>query len=391
MNYKQSVYTIQLKNLKDNFEYTVNSFSGEREENKGNIKIKVCKSLFNDIKLNLSTDYLKELKKFLSSLKRELQNKGIDMSIFMNLHNEKVLINNEIDDNRSYGFLRLLFRDKYNNTYIKDIPILSCNPVNLYGEINFEIQKVINFTNGLKERNMKKFKSIPHVLSAKAASYFIHEIVGHTLEGDIYSYYKNKYNKMKIPEKLTVIDSVNNYEELIGIRKYDDLGIKIEPLVLIKQGKIQNILTMDINDSFDNKLYGVARRESYKFDALPRMRGTYIQPYDDMDKQDILNQYEKAIFLDEVFSGAVNHQTGNYSLNGNGFIVINGKLQEFVGNLRVSGNILKDISNIDYIGKDFNMFGNYCTKFGQTIRVGSGGPTISIASLSSGGVLYERR
>ncbi|NFQ55184.1 TldD family protein, partial [Clostridium botulinum] len=78
-------------------------------------------------------------------------------------------------------------------------------------------------------------------------------------------------------------------------------------------------------------------------------------------------------------------------LNGNGFIVKNGELQNFIGDLRISGDILKDISSIDYIGKDFDMFGNYCEKFGQFVRVGSGGPTISISSLNARGVLYGRR
>ncbi|BDB03818.1 metallopeptidase TldD-related protein [Clostridium botulinum] len=391
MNYKQSIYIIQLKYLKNDFEYVVDSFSGEREENIKNIKLNTCKSLFDDVQLNISTHYLRKLEKILQCIKRDLGKKDINISSLMNLHNEKVLIDNEKEDNRSYGFLRLLFKDNDNNMNIDDIPILSSDPEDLEDRIVYCTQKKVSFTNMYNTREKINFKFTPHILSPKATAYFIHEIVGHTLEGDSYRYYKNKYENMKISKKLTVIDSINDCDKLIGLQNYDDVGTKIEPLTLIKKGKIKNILATEIEDSFDHNLYGVARRESYKFDIFPRMRGTYILPFDDMEQQDILDKYENAIFVNEIFSGAVSQQTGNYSLKGNGFIVKNGELQNFIGDLKIDGNILKDLPLIDYIGKDFDMFGNYCTKFGQTVRVGSGGPTISIASLNSRGILYGRR
>ncbi|HBJ2610355.1 TPA: TldD family protein, partial [Clostridium botulinum] len=74
MNYKQSVYTIQLRYLKDDFEYIVNSFSGEREENIKNTKLNTCKSLFydlHDVPLNISTHYLKKLEKYLRCIKKD--------------------------------------------------------------------------------------------------------------------------------------------------------------------------------------------------------------------------------------------------------------------------------------------------------------------------------
>ena len=49
MNYKQSVYNIKWSYIKDNFEYIIDSFSGERCEENNCIKIKICKNLFEDI------------------------------------------------------------------------------------------------------------------------------------------------------------------------------------------------------------------------------------------------------------------------------------------------------------------------------------------------------
>lgn len=392
MNYKQSVYSIQIKSNKDDFEYIIDSFSGEREENLNNATIHICKSLFDNIQLNISSTYLINLKKNLLFIKKELEKKEVTLSIFMDLHNELVLIDNNKKDDRSYAYLRLIFKDNDNNIHIDDIPILSYNLYSLEYQIKYYANKYM-LTKKIyenKKRTEIDFGFIPHILSPKASGYFIHEIIGHILESDFYSYYYNKYKNMKISNKLTVIDSISGYEDLIGIRNYDDLGIKIKPLTLVNKGKLQNILSIHENDSFDNKLYGIARRESYKFNALPRMRNTYIEPFDDMSQQDILNKYQKAILVNETISGGVNPQTGSYYLIGNGFTVKNGEIQNFIGNLTINGNIFNDILSIDYIGKNFKIFTNYCTKNGQTVRVGCGGPTISISSLSSKGGLYGR-
>ncbi|MGB8451878.1 MAG: metallopeptidase TldD-related protein [Anaerocolumna sp.] len=391
MNYKQSVYTIQLKYIEDDFEYVIDSFSGEREENIITTKLNICKSLFDELQLKISTPYLVNLKDILRSFKKDLEKHEIRFSAFMSLHNEKVLIDNVKEDNRSYGLLRLIFKDIDNNMNVDDISILSCDQDDVEDKINYYVKKNINIRYPQGTRTYVDFGRTPTILSPRASGYFIHEILGHTLEGDYYSYYKDKYANMKISEKLTVIDSVDGFSKLIGIQDYDDIGIKLKPLTLIKQGKLHNILATKNEDSLDNKLYGVARRESYKFDILPRMRGTYIQPIDDMDQQEILNKYENAIFVDETFSGGVDQQTGNYSLIGNGFVIKNGDKQNFIGNLRITGNIIKDLSSFDYIGKDFDMFGSYCRKFGQSVRVGLGGPTVSISSLAVKGDLYGRR
>ncbi|NFB54488.1 TldD family protein [Clostridium botulinum] len=394
MNYKQSVYTIQLRYLKDDFEYIVNSFSGEREENIKNTKLNTCKSLFydlHDVPLNISTHYLKKLEKYLRCIKKDIKKKGSDITFIMHLHNEKVLIDNRKEDNRSYGFLRLHFRDNDNNMHIDDIPILSSDPDDLEDRISYYSKKNASIRNLDNKEEDINFGFMPHILSPNASGYFIHEIVGHTLEGDNYSYYKNKYENMNISKKLTVIDSINGYDKLIGLQSYDDVGTKIKPLTLINKGKVQNILATQMEDSFDHNLYGVARRESYKFDVFPRMRGTYIQPFDDMDQQNILDKYKNAIFVNETFQGSVSPKTGDYSLMGNGFVVKNGELENFIGDLRINGNVLKDLSSIEYIGKDFDMFGRYCGKLGQNVRVGIGSPTISISSLNSRGRLYGKR
>lgn len=389
MNYKQSVYSILLKYTNAKYIYEVNSFSGEREEDGANTYIKVCNSVFEDIGLDVTPSFMLILKKAMEQINVELYRKNIDFSALMDLHNEIVVIDNKKRSNRSYGFLRLCFK-KDNNMHLEDIAIFSKNSNELVDKMNFFAKNVIigNLPNESKEI---EFRSLPHILAPKAAGFFIHEIVGHSLEADHYHFNKEKYSKIKIPYKLTIVDSANGHEEIAGEKEYDDMGTVVKPLILVNKGNVQNILAIHKEDSFDKILYGTARRESYKHEVLPRMRNTYIKPYDHLNKIEIMSKYSKAIFVNEAFSGGMDYQTGDYFLLGNGYIVNNGILENFIGNLEIKGNLFNDIPLIEYIGNDLEMYGSYCIKINQSIRVGCGGPTISISTLNSRGTLYGRR
>lgn len=396
MNYKQSVYAIQLRTVKNNFNYEISSLNGEREENNKCIKVNNCKTLFEDfeeLELSISEKQLIDIKKIIKSTKDYLEKKSVELSFLIHLHNEKVLFDDDKMDKRSYGFLRIQFMDLDCNIHVDDIPILSYKQENIENGIRHYIESYIS--KKIIHENDKKsnieFRNMPHILSPRAAGYFMHEIIGHTFEEDNYIFFKNLYENINISKKLTVIDSVNGYEKIIGLHKYDDLGNELRPLTFIKNGKIQNILAINTKNSLDKSVYGFARRESYKFTTLPRMRGTYVKEFDKMSQQDIFNQYQEAIFVDQILSGEVYQQTGNYKLYGNGFFLKNGEPIYYIGKLIITGNIIKDINCIEYVGKDLKFFGGYCSKLGQTIRVGIGSPTIGIYELNSRGNLYGRR
>lgn len=385
MNYKQSIYSIKWSYIKSNSQYLIDSFSGERTELKNKITVQPCKSLFQDIFFDITKSKLTYLKKIVELNCNYLKKRGVELSVCLILHNEIVQINNYINDDRSYGVFRLIFKDNSNNMHIEDISITSIDVDKLEEKIIYCIKHSISFVGKTSKHKFINHESISVVLSPQCTGYFIHEILGHTLEEDFFSYYKNRYNNLKISNKLTVIDSGNM---LTSFQKYDDTGIEMQPVTLIDSGKLCNILSTHAENSFDSRLYGVARRQSYKYDILPRMRGTFVKPFDKLSQTDILNKYDYAIFVNEAFSGAVDQRTGNYSLIGNGFIIKHGEVQNFIGNLRLHGNILSDLKKFEYIGHDLSIFNSYCKKFEQSVRVGLGGPTTSISNIKVSGVLY---
>ena len=161
-------------------------------------------------------------------------------------------------------------------------------------------------------------------------------------------------------------------------------------LILLEKVKLVNVLSINEDKSFDKKLYGAARRENYKHNIIPRMRGTFVLPHDNMSQLDILKQYSTAIFLNKSYLGSVDPASGIYTLCGDGFYVKNGVKKNFISNLKLTGNIKNDLLSVDFVGNDFKMYGSYCMKLNQTIRVGMGGPTISLHRMTVEGDVYGK-
>lgn len=392
-SFKQSMYIVDIKYINGDLDYTIDFCSGERNENKDFNKIRTINFDVQSIKDILTFDkaYLSKIEKFFNHMYFRLKKINIDFSTFIKLHNEKIIIDNHIEDFRKYGFCKIVLKDSLNNVYTDDIPITSPNPSYLKDNILKHIKDNINYINSNKNTKSKiEFENIPVIFSSRATGYFIHEILGHSLENDFFSYNKETFSNLEISSKLTVIDSVKGYESIVGLNKYDDVGTLIKPLNLIEKGKLNNIISIKNSESFDNKLYGFSRRESYKTSTLPRMRCTFIKPFDDMNENDIISKYKNAIFLDKTYIGGVNPQNNNYFVKGQGFLIKNGEKTNLINKLNLKGNILRDLKAFDYIGNDFKIYGNFCSKLEQTVRVGVGGPTISLHDMAIEGDIYGK-
>lgn len=387
--YKQSIFDISIEQKNDILKYNIKSDSGKRvEKANGDVLISTDDNNISveEIKLNISENKLKSLYKFISNI-----NKNIEFFSHLYLHNEKVIIN-DIEDFRNYGFLKLVFT-RNDNFIIEEIPIINNN----FDDLEQKIIKVIDKSKNFLEftalnKNHRVCENIPVVFSANAAGFLVHEILGHTLEEDFYKYYSDKYKNLKFTKNLNVIDNPQVAAELTGVSKYDDIGVDMSSVTLVKDGIISDILSLDSEKDSENtttsKISGTGRRENYKYNVLPRMRCTYIEPFGDMNEEEIINKYKKCIFIYKTHSGGIDPANGDFELNGVGFVINDNETQNFIGNLKISGNILKHFNAIEYIGNDLKFFGGYCFKLGQTVRVATGSPTVSINDLVVEGDFY---
>lgn len=392
-DYKQFMHMVDFAYVNGSFDYAISTENGMRREIENSNLIESIKSENSNFELQImfSSSDCNRLRLFFKKIYIDLQKSNIDFSAFVKLYNEKIVINNEKEDIRSYGFCKIVLKDCLGNVYIDEIPITN----SLIDVLEIDILKNIRSNvENIKKYNKKlsrlEFDSVSVVFSQMAAGYFIHEILGHSLESDFFSYYKNNFDGLKISSKLTVIDSIKGFENIIGLNKYDDVGEVIKPLIVVNKGSLCNIFSIKKEDSLDGILYGFARREFYKFDVMPRMRCTFIKPFDDINEEKIIYKYNTAIYFNKAYMGGVNPQNGDYNVIGNGFLLRNGEKCEFIENLKLHGNLLNDLNSFEYIGNDLKIFGNFCSKLGQTVRVAVGSPTISLGGLSVEGNLYGR-
>ncbi len=302
--------------------------------------------------------------------------------VFFKQHSEKVLINGVID-NREYGYIKIVGRDNYDNTYFKEIPVfLDDLPDDIYRRLEPAIEDILK---ELRQEKLyigsKELKSKLVVFSPQATGYFIHEVVGHMLEEDVYEFSRNFiHNCLNVD--LSVVDDAKGYEKLIGTGKIDDCGAIIKRLRLIEAGKVKNIIDQN------NNMAGVARRSDYRSKALSRMRCTFVEPCSKNTQESYLQQNRNVILVDNIYSGNASFVDGRFSLGGTAKIIERGEKKESINNLIINSSIKEYLKKIVDIGGDIAIFGTECNKIGEIVRVGVGGPSILFEGVNLCGDFY---
>lgn len=307
----------------------------------------------------------------------------ISINIHFFYHSEIVVINRKRTDYRTYQILRLVITDKFQDTYICEFPI-DVNQLSFNEIVNqICIKLLIQYAEiKLKSKfiGINKYNNIPIIYSPQATGFFIHEVIGHLLEEDVYNLYgKSILEKIKIDKKLKVIDDATDCSYIIGLNKIDDCGNPVKPAVLIENGKVQNILSSSI---------GALRRENFNKIAVPRMRNTFVYPYSNLNLEQIKSKYYKCIVITQVFMGSCEFQNGNYWLIGHGQLIEEQKIVATISNIKISFSIKEHLENITYIGNDFNVFSSDCSKLENIVKVCMGGPSISFPNVTVEGQEY---
>lgn len=307
--------------------------------------------------------------------------------------------NKNLSDFRIDGHIRITLSDKNNFILYSDLPFLDNVDIminNIKKEYFLLLKKSdINSKNNIALQN-KKYNII---LSSKASAFLIHEIFGHMLEGDyiyntssIFSEYR--FGDKLISKNISILDDPTLLDYHIGVGKYDDDGELIKPVTLIEKGFLTGYI---LNNEYSKKLniktqIGCSRRQSYRHSAIPRMRNTFLcnNQKTNINYNYMKNNIDTGIFIDSIFSGAINPITGDFFLNcSKGEYIKNGNTIGSTGNITISDNILNVLKNIDVVGNDFQSYIGKCIKAGQIVTVGMGSPSMKIDNLQTiiGGLL----
>ena len=308
-------------------------------------------SICNKVK-KISKSFFYENEKIIYKIKEITNEKNLFIKI--QFSHDEILFDNGNYDERDYILLTSSFKEK-EETILK----------NFFHNAVFNVlsqpEKYVFFNNHQKLRcvNNLDIEKINYIkFSNKCSAYLFHELIGHLLEKDFYEipYAYIKKNNLKIPEWLIVKNNTGPLPDAIGVGKYDDFGNPLKDLVLIKNGKINQII--DEGNFIASNFYDV---------PLPRMRTIEVSSI----KKEFEVPVTNLITINKILIGSVNPLTGLINLFCEDIVVcINDAEYQFNGRIKISGELNTIFKNLIGVKNNFLFSNANCIKKKQTIRVG---------------------
>jgi len=230
---------------------------------------------------------------------------------------------------------------------------------------------------------------LPVVIKRGSGGILFHEACGHGLEADHIkkntSVYANRLGQKVASPLVTLVDD-GTVEKTWGSFAYDDEGEAGRRNVLIKDGVLEDYM-WDSNSAkfFNRKSSGNGRRQSYQHLPMVRMTNTYLLP-GDSDPEEIVANTENGIYVARLSGGQVNTATGDFVFGTQeAYLIENGRITAPIRDTQLIGNGPEILAEIDMVGNDFDMTPGTCGKNGQSVPVGTGQPTLRVASITLGG------
>ena len=228
------------------------------------------------------------------------------------------------------------------------------------------------------------------VMAAGASGILLHEAMGHAFEADFnrkgQSVFSGKIGSKICGSGISIVDD-GTIPGNRGAGKYDDEGVPGQKTYMVRDGILESYLHDRISASY----YGVrptgnGRRESFRFNPIPRMRATYMEA-GDARPQDIIASVRHGIYVDEFSNGQVRIGEGDFTFYvRSGFLIEDGKLTAPVKDINVIGNGPEALTRITAVGNDLKIDeGTWTCGKEQNVPVSIGIPTVLISSLVVGG------
>ena len=231
--------------------------------------------------------------------------------------------------------------------------------------------------------------TMPVILGNGFGGVIFHEACGHPLETEAIrknaSPFCDKIGERVGRSILNAIDDgtiVNKW----GSCNVDDEGTPTQKTVLIENGILKNYLSDRIGaGQVGIPRSGSARRESYKFAPVSRMRNTFIAPGND-NFEEMLRTIKFGLYAKKMGGGSVNPGTGEFNFAvQEGYAVRNGKIAEPVRGATLIGKGFAVLSQISMISDDLELAAGMCGAASGWVPTTVGQPTLKIDSILVGG------
>lgn len=231
--------------------------------------------------------------------------------------------------------------------------------------------------------------SMPVVIGNGFGGVIFHEACGHPLETESIrkkaSPFCDKRGELIAHPKVTAIDD-GTIDGLWGSLPFDDEGMPTQKTTLIQDGVLQTYLSDRVGAAQVGVLRsGSARRESYKYAPVARMRNTYIAAGND-SLDSMLASMDHGLYAVKMGGGSVNPATGEFNFSvEEGYRVENGKAVELVRGATLIGKGHEILPLISMVGSDLEHAAGMCGASSGSVPVTVGQPTLKVDNILVGG------
>ena len=232
---------------------------------------------------------------------------------------------------------------------------------------------------------------MPVVMAAGASGILLHEAMGHAFEADFnrkgQSIFSDKMGRRICKRGINIVDDATIPGNR-GSLRIDDEGVLGQKTYMVEDG----VLTSYLHDRISAEWYGVSptgngRRESFRYNPIPRMRATYMESGTDGTLQDLIGSVRKGIFVDKFANGEVKIGEGDFTFYVNrGYLIENGRLTMPVKDINIIGNGPQALADIEAVAGDLKIDdGTWTCGKEQSAAVSCGIPSVLIKNLTVGG------
>jgi TldD protein len=230
------------------------------------------------------------------------------------------------------------------------------------------------------------------VMAPGSSGILLHEAMGHGMEADFnrkkVSTFADKIGK-PVAEKFVNIVDDGTIPNMRGTINVDDEGNDSQKTFLVQNGVLNSYMHDRISaQHYKVKPTGNGRRQTFRFNPIPRMRNTYM-PAGPHDPEEIIRSVKKGIYTEEFSNGEVNIGAGDFTFYvKTGYLIEKGKKTRPIKDVNVIGNGPEVLRRITMVGNDLKFDDGIwtCGKDGQGAPNQMGLPTVKVSAITVGGV-----
>ncbi len=230
---------------------------------------------------------------------------------------------------------------------------------------------------------------MPVIMGNGFGGVIFHEACGHLLETESVrrkaSAFAGRLGESIAHSEVTAIDD-GTLDHAWGSIGVDDEGRPPERTVLIDKGVLQTYLSDRVGAQETGvPLSGSARRESYQYAPVSRMRNTYIAA-GKHTPEEIIASVDEGLYAKKMGGGSVNPATGEFNFAvEEAYRIRGGKIAEPVRGATLIGKGPDILPLISLVGNDLELAAGMCGASSGHIPVMVGQPTLRVDRILVGG------